>query len=266
MMRNVIGILCLLVVGHLSAQPIAKVLFTKNTVTLVRGGVTSQLLRGKSLQVGDQVLTDKNSGAQIRYQNGTIVAIGDNSNYKILAYSPRKEDVNIKAELKFGKLHSTTGGGKKKEELKTPTIAMAILGTDYEVYATYKESNTRRAVRADSLTNVPVSADTKKQPEVFVQVNSGTVKAGDTILPLGEGVLITPEGMAKETFPTEGKVSIVPTVDTTETAGTTSMTSSVDETSNLEVTQVVSNVSAGSVDVVQETALLDIAVTNCQTF
>lgn len=118
--------LCL-VSCSLWAAPAATVLFTKNDVKVASG---QTLTRGSSLQVGDSIITGKESLAKIKYTNGTFVTLGEKSTYKILAYSPKQGDVEIKAELSAGIIDQRTTH-KTKEELKTPTIALAISGTHF---------------------------------------------------------------------------------------------------------------------------------------
>lgn len=118
--------LCLLSCS-LWAAPAATVLFTKNDVKVASG---QTLTRGSSLQVGDSIITGKESLTKIKYTNGTFVTLGEKSTYKILAYSPKQGDVEIKAELSAGIIDQRTTH-KTKEELKTPTIALAISGTHF---------------------------------------------------------------------------------------------------------------------------------------
>ncbi|VEG89610.1 FecR family protein [Legionella spiritensis] len=179
-MNKLIFICCLFLTGHVFSQSVATVLFTSHTVKVKRGGVESNISRGASLQNGDTIVTSGQAVAKIKYANGTLVTLGENSVYKILAYSGNQHDIQIKSELTSGKIHSKTSG-KKKEILKTPVVALAILGTDYNVY-------------------------TPNSKATYVLVNEGTIQANGKTLDIGAGFLITAAGISEAPFPLEGRV------------------------------------------------------------
>ena len=117
-MKKLMSIFLLLTAIPVLAESVGKVLFTANEVLLSRGGAQNKLGRGDSLLAGDTVITAANSSARIKYLNGTLVTVGENSNYKILSYYPKQGEIELTAELKTGKLESETiGRRKKKEEL-----------------------------------------------------------------------------------------------------------------------------------------------------
>lgn len=159
----------------LLAQPAATVLSTANQVSASHNGTTRILTRGSTLEVGDAIMTGANAKANIKYSNGTLVNISSNSNYKILAYAPKASDVQIKAELSQGTIASKTNG-KTKESLKTPVIAMAILGTQYAVQVASKT-------------------------QTYIHVTEGHVAADNRILGPGDSVLATPGGIINAPFP-----------------------------------------------------------------
>jgi hypothetical protein len=163
---------------HVFAQKVATVLSTSNKVVASHNGATRPLSRGSSLEPGDSILTFEGAQANIKYLNGTLVNIGSKSNYKILAYSPKTTDVQIKAELSSGIIFSKTTG-KTKETLKTPVAALAILGTKYAV-------------------------DVTGNRQTYVNVTEGRVKVGDTIFGPGSSILVTPQGITHAPFPQEG--------------------------------------------------------------
>lgn len=163
------------------AETVATVLYSSKTVMATHNGVAHAISRGATLEAGDSIKTEAGAGANIKYKNGTLVNIGENSVYKILAYSPKSTDEQIKAELSAGKIHIKTNG-KTKEALKTPVIALAILGTDVSVY---------------------VASPAK----TYTQVREGKVKVGETILGIGQSALATPQGVVSTPFPAAGKVS-----------------------------------------------------------
>ncbi len=179
-MRQLLSICLLLMATPALADNVATVLFTAKDVSLNRTGAQSKLARGGSLQTGDAIITAAESSAKIKYANGTLVSIGENSNYKILAYSPNQGDVEIAAELKSGKIESKTTG-QKKETLKTPVIALAILGTQYKVY-------------------VP------NEKKTYTIVQSGKIEAGNMILTAGKSAVSTTSGTTSTPFPAKGNI------------------------------------------------------------
>lgn len=146
-------------VTSLFAESAATVLFTMNKVTATHNGKERLLSRGSMLEVGDAITTAKGAAANIKYSNGTLVNIGDNSRYKISGYAPQSSGVQIKSELGSGKIKFKTTG-KTKESIKTPVVALAILGTEAEVSVVNK-GNTR------------------------VNLVEGNMQAGGKTLPLG---------------------------------------------------------------------------------
>lgn len=167
------------------AQPVATVLFTSNKVIARHNGSERVLNRGAKLETGDTLITTKGALANIKYLNGTLVNIGENTQYKILAYSAKKSDVQINTELTVGKIKIQTTG-KVKESLKTPVVALAILGTELSVFLPAQEK------------------------KMFVEVNNGTVMAGNLgIISPGKGQVITPKTMTESPFPASGKINTI---------------------------------------------------------
>lgn len=152
----------------------AVVLSTKNAVQGSIQGANKLLKRGDALKAGDSINTGGGAIARIKYSNGTLVSIAPNSSYKILAYAPDAE-VQIKAELTKGTMVSKTNG-KTKESLKTPVIAMAILGTKYATTVTSPK-------------------------QTYIKVIQGSVQAGNRTLGPGDSVMASPSGVVDAEYP-----------------------------------------------------------------
>ncbi|KGP64440.1 hypothetical protein EP47_11790 [Legionella norrlandica] len=190
-MKKLILICLILGINSVFAKSVATVLFTSKKVVANRNGIERTLSRGSSLDVGDAVITGKGALANIKYNNGTLVNIGENSNYKILAYSSKPSDIQVAAELDTGKIKFKTTG-KSKETLKTPVIALAILGTECSAY-------------------VPASDKT------YVELKSGTISGtisgnqavGSVLMNAGDSILATNEGIRHAPFPQGGRVETV---------------------------------------------------------
>lgn len=179
-MRRIILIGFLLIVGHVFAAPAATVLFTQNKVTAINNGKERILSRGATLDAGDHIITTKGAVANIQYSNGTLVNIGEDSSYVILAYSPKQDDVQIKAELSKGKVE-IKNTGKIKETLRTPITPLAILGTHINVY-------------------VPSSKIT------YIKVTEGLVLVKNTYLRAGDSVSAAQNKVVNAPFPKNGQV------------------------------------------------------------
>lgn len=197
-MKKLILIGLLLTANHLYAAA-AKVLYTQSKVVANHNNVARSISRGSSVEVGDEIVTAAGAAAHIQYSNGTLVNIGSDSKYKILAYSPSQKDNQISAELSKGRLE-TQNSGKIKETLKTPIVSLAILGTHLRVYA--------------SQANHPVG--NKKNPKCAgncaseltnVQVIEGLVSARDKLLKAGDSVRVSCDRIIDAPFPPEGIVA-----------------------------------------------------------
>jgi hypothetical protein len=181
-MKKLISIFLLLVATTASAQNAATVLYTSQKVSAEKAGVERTITRGSILAVGDAISTAAGATARLRYFNGTMVTLGADSTYKIMEYAP-DQDVVINASLNRGKMESETDNGPKREKLNTPVVAMAVIGTKY---------------------NVLVSSDVKNN----VRVIEGMIEAGGRLWGPGESFVATPEGVSEAPFPNEGIVEI----------------------------------------------------------
>lgn len=169
------------------AKPAAKLLVAVNKV--YKNNKSQLIRRGASIAVGDTIITSKNAKATLKYNNGTLVMLGANSQYKITSFSPKANKIQLSSEFTKGKMHATTGK-QKREHLKTPIIAMAILGTEYMVY-------------------VPNSKTT------YTKVISGCVQVCDVkyrkcgrVYTAGESFIATPSGVKSAPFPNAGNINI----------------------------------------------------------
>lgn len=183
-MKKLILIMAVTLSGQLMAQSAATVLFARNTLTISSGRDQHTASRGDKLNAGDSIKVKRQGLSKLKYNNGTIVTLGADTEYKILAYSPSQADVQIKAELKKGRLESQTSGKKDNRELlKTPTVAFAIIGTEYKSFV---------------------------QGQItYTQVESGTVYAGDQLLQTGVGYQISAQGIVAAEFPSSGNINSI---------------------------------------------------------
>lgn len=167
-MKKLILMLLICAINGAFAQPVARVLFTSNKVFVHRNGVQQPVSRGSVLKTGDTVITGKGALANIKYNNGTLVNIGDNSRYTLLGFSPQSKDIQVKAQLNAGKIRFKTKG-KSRETLRTPMINLTILGTEG---------------------SVAVSAG-----QTWLDVVEGRVEAGGRFVQGSEVIRVTAEGI-----------------------------------------------------------------------
>lgn len=241
-MKKLILMGLLLSVNHVFAESAAKVLFTEKKVMANRNGSERVLSRGASVEAGDQIVTGEGAAANIQYSNGTLVNIGANSNYKILAYSP-KESVQIKAELSNGKIEQENPG-KIKETLKTPIVSLAILGTHIRVDVTSAKMTYLNVI------------------EGLVLARNEFIRAGDSVRVTGDRIVNAPfpkDGLVNSPLNSAGKIqsSAATTSTYTETqASTSSGATTTAAINNSQVTGTSTTTSTGSVQSASSVATL----------
>jgi hypothetical protein len=169
----------LVLTSHVFAQSAATVLFTQKKVTAEHKGVQRSVARGSALNTGDQLMTSAGALVNFRYGNGALVNMGENSRYTILEYAP-KANVQIKSELSKGKVEIKTPS-HIKENLKTPIVSLAILGTDVRVYVASPQAT-------------------------YIQVIEGLVEARNTYIRPGDSVQVNKNKIISAPFPQEGVV------------------------------------------------------------
>lgn len=237
-MKKLISVLFLLVTFNVFAGGAATILFVKAKVVSVHGGSETPLSRGSSLNVGDTIKTTAGASATIKYTNGTLVTLGDNSNYTIISYTPDQANV-LTAELKKGKLNLKTNG-KRKETLKTPAVALAILGTEGNVLVGFKGGSSK--------------------PETNVQVIQGQFGASGKTFGPGDSFAVSSSGVVTSApFPSEGVVETPAGVTSEESSTTSEQTTGSSEDSSTSSSDSSSNSGETSVDTGSASAETDSA-------
>lgn len=240
-MKKIFFVSLLFISLNLFADSVATVLFTEDKVVAKNNGATRVLSRGSKLSIGDEVVTSDKGKVNIKYSNGTLVNLGSGSHYTILNYSPKQSEVQINADLSAGSLSSKTTGNSK-EELRTPVVALAILGTEYNV-AVFDRRTT------------------------YINVIEGSVMANGMTLGPNSNVVVTPSGIQNATFPSTSS-SPQPVSSSSPSSGstttTTTSTSSVAATSVSNIsTGVSSSVSTTSVQSAPVVSNITISISGC---
>lgn len=98
---------------------------------------TRILVRGANFFNGDTLITGPNSKAQVRYTDGTVLALDPDSEFKIANYhfqQPNQKDLNISRLIKGG-FRALTGLISKNDpsayQVDTTVAAIAVRGTSY---------------------------------------------------------------------------------------------------------------------------------------
>lgn len=138
-----IFIATLLLYGEAAAapEPIAKVIFAVGEVTAQdNSGATRPLERRGVIFQGDILTTSAGARCQIRFSDGSLLALPESSQFRVDEYSYGEPDGNEKAiySLLKGGMRTITGaiGKKEKENYKvnTPVATIGIRGTAYHAF------------------------------------------------------------------------------------------------------------------------------------
>lgn len=139
----VIFIATLLLFGEASAapDPIAKVILSVGEVTAQdSSGVMRPLERRGVIFQGDILTTSAGARCQIRFSDGSLLALPESSQFRVDEYNYGETEGNEKAiySLLKGGMRTITGaiGKKTKENYKvnTPVATIGIRGTAYHAY------------------------------------------------------------------------------------------------------------------------------------
>ncbi|WP_162263109.1 FecR family protein [Legionella birminghamensis] len=133
-MKKILLLIIIFSIGKAFAEPAALVLVASNKVIAQQGSKERALSRGSQVFTGDTIVTGPGAQAQIKYTDGSLVSIQENTSYQIVSYSS-KQNVEFKTKLDKGAIEYTSSK-KKKGSIKTPVVALAILGTQLQAIAT----------------------------------------------------------------------------------------------------------------------------------
>ncbi|MCW8929575.1 MAG: FecR domain-containing protein [Gammaproteobacteria bacterium] len=138
-------VLSLLIVTNVQAkQSIAKVISVKGDVYAQSENKQRKLKRRSKVFKDDIISTGKDAGIQLRFTDGALMVLEDESQLTIseYAFNDNKND-QVLFELLEGKLRTITGKigkkNKKNYQMKTPVATIGIRGTHYVL--NYCQSN-----------------------------------------------------------------------------------------------------------------------------
>jgi len=118
---------------------IAKVISAKGLVFAQSGSMEKRKLKRRSkIYSEDTILTNKNASTQIRFSDGSLISLEQESEFTISEYTFNdNEDDKVIFNLIEGKLRTITGKigkkTKKNYQMKTPVATIGIRGTHYVI-------------------------------------------------------------------------------------------------------------------------------------
>jgi hypothetical protein len=143
--------------GILAAGPagptgavIGEISFFMGDATINHQGSTiwTKITLNEKLQSGDKLRTGKESRLEIRFANGSIVRIDENTQYQLSMESSSAggENSKILSDLSFGRIWANIrtvllGTPSTQLEVKSPTAVMAVRGTIVRFDAAEKSSD-----------------------------------------------------------------------------------------------------------------------------
>lgn len=137
----VVALLFCLPFGAQAASGIGKVIVSVGQVEAIsQAGEVRALKRRSKLFSTDSVATHDGAKAQLRFSDGSMVALSANSLFKIEEYQFGGDKERAVYNLLKGGMQTITGAigsvDKKDYVLKTPVATIGIRGTFYQVYMT----------------------------------------------------------------------------------------------------------------------------------
>jgi len=110
-----------------------------------------------AVQNADLIRTKAESRCEVKLLEGSVVRIGENSEFEFTDASVKKNSKKVKARLKRGRIWSNITKLRTKQEgfqIKTPTAVCAVRGTVYRIDA---DSSTKCLVYAGAVDVGPTS-------------------------------------------------------------------------------------------------------------
>lgn len=132
-------VILIFTVQTLLLSGVGKIVAIKGEVFIERGSDEVSCKIGTSVENGDQIITQKQSKAQIIFVDGTVITVGQKSSFSIEDYLYRRgsKSSSSKFRLHSGILKSITGRiGKLAPErfrMRTKTSTIGVRGTQFIV-------------------------------------------------------------------------------------------------------------------------------------
>lgn len=135
--KHLLFLMLVTALSSASADPIvAKAIVVQNKVILESSNASLvEVKRGSTLSLGDTIRTHDNARAIFRFNDGTTLTLGSQSEIKIQTFSASQQDKKGVFDFVKGALRIVTGAitktGKPDFTVKTPMGSIGIRGTDF---------------------------------------------------------------------------------------------------------------------------------------
>lgn len=120
---------------QVSADSVGKVIVTKNKVQIKQQQNLKPAKRGSVLTEDASVVTGQKARAQLRFNDGTLTTLGENSEFVVHQYEAQSTKPSAHLELIKGAFRTITGTITKNDNPKfvvdTPVGSIGIRGTDF---------------------------------------------------------------------------------------------------------------------------------------
>ncbi len=137
-LATILLIVCNMAVSASKPAPIGHVLELSGLSQVLRNNDKYPLKKGSRLQKSDRLLTDRDSRLRFRLVDGSIITLGENSEFDLVSYQfDPKVRANNKAEFKLtnGVFRFISGLITKQDnpdlQVITPVATIGIRGTDF---------------------------------------------------------------------------------------------------------------------------------------
>ncbi|MFN3861015.1 MAG: FecR domain-containing protein [Roseateles sp.] len=170
-------LLCLSMLASAAwAQPACEVLAVRGEVTQADG---RPLVAGDKLDAGATLRTGATGRVRLKFSDGSIVVLADNSQLRIVAYTapagqPRAAELLLELGLVGQRVTPSAGGSWR---VRTPTAVTAVRGTEFSVEVG-EDRATAVHVKTGEVDVEPAGAQTRgikpRQPVRLAQALNGT--------------------------------------------------------------------------------------------
>ncbi len=137
-LNMVVAVLLLITCGFAQAAdptPSGEVTSLKGWATIGQNGESVRLYRGASVIVGDRLQTGKGARLKLRMIDGTVVTLGENTEFIVREYEVSDTNGVGLLELTRGFFRAVTGKITKLQthsfRVKTPLAVVGVRGTDF---------------------------------------------------------------------------------------------------------------------------------------